>query len=438
MRINFDFGDDPASLRALKLNMRYDDGFVAYLNGTEVARSESVTNATPGSARASSHEAYDFESFDISAFANLLQRGQNVLAIHGINTSTGSTDFLILPELVAESLDEQPANLPIYFTTDGTDPRLAGGGINLAASRYLAPITIDAETTIKARTLQGSIWSGIETRTYLLDVVPADASNLRIDEVHFNPAVADPAAGELDVDNDEFEFIELVNIGEQSINLDNVRFIEVDVNGSAEGVEFSFPLQSLAPGERLVVVENQVAFVSRYGNDIRVAGQYTGRLADGGERIMLLAADGSVIQSFKYDDDVNWPALPDGLGASLQVNSHDGDYSSANNWRASAVAGGTPGKRAFQPGDSNLDGVFNSSDFVQIFTRGKYESPAAERASWADGDWNGDGKFDTRDLVFAFQHGSYSAALVPILNSALLDDITNVTKKRFTIRSSRM
>ncbi|MCA9200387.1 MAG: PEP-CTERM sorting domain-containing protein, partial [Planctomycetales bacterium] len=56
-------------------------------------------------------------------------------------------------------------------------------------------------------------------------------------------------------------------------------------------------------------------------------------------------------------------------------------------------------------GDSNLDGEFNSSDFVQVFTEGKYETGQA--ATWASGDWNGDGEFTSADFVVAFTDGGY-------------------------------
>ncbi len=56
-------------------------------------------------------------------------------------------------------------------------------------------------------------------------------------------------------------------------------------------------------------------------------------------------------------------------------------------------------------GDSNLDGVFSSSDLVLIFQSGRYES--SENASWDEGDWNGDGKFSSSDLVMAFAQGRY-------------------------------
>ena len=56
-------------------------------------------------------------------------------------------------------------------------------------------------------------------------------------------------------------------------------------------------------------------------------------------------------------------------------------------------------------GDSNLDGEFNSSDLVEVFIAGKYET--GEAAGWAEGDWNADGSFDSSDLVAAFVDGGY-------------------------------
>lgn len=56
-------------------------------------------------------------------------------------------------------------------------------------------------------------------------------------------------------------------------------------------------------------------------------------------------------------------------------------------------------------GDSNFDGQFSSSDFVAVFTAGKYETGAT--ASYAEGDWNGDGLFTSADFVTAFAAGGY-------------------------------
>lgn len=73
-------------------------------------------------------------------------------------------------------------------------------------------------------------------------------------------------------------------------------------------------------------------------------------------------------------------------------------------------------------GDSNLDGIFNSRDFVVVFSAGEFEDAIPGNSTWADGDWNCDGDFTTRDLVFAFTRGSYSneATPAPSQDSSLL------------------
>ncbi len=77
-------------------------------------------------------------------------------------------------------------------------------------------------------------------------------------------------------------------------------------------------------------------------------------------------------------------------------------------------------------GDANLDGEFNSGDFVVVFSEGRYEIDDPIRSTWAEGDWNGDGSFDSGDLVLAFQRGGYEqgprgdAAAVPEPAAGLL------------------
>lgn len=58
-------------------------------------------------------------------------------------------------------------------------------------------------------------------------------------------------------------------------------------------------------------------------------------------------------------------------------------------------------------GDSNLDGQFNTSDFVAVFQVGEYEDDEQQNSGWADGDWNGDAEFNTADFVAAFQSGGF-------------------------------
>ena len=60
-------------------------------------------------------------------------------------------------------------------------------------------------------------------------------------------------------------------------------------------------------------------------------------------------------------------------------------------------------------GDANLDGEFNSADFVEVFQAGKYEKD--ELALWSEGDWNADERFDSGDFVAAFQNGGYEMGM---------------------------
>ena len=66
-------------------------------------------------------------------------------------------------------------------------------------------------------------------------------------------------------------------------------------------------------------------------------------------------------------------------------------------------------------GDADLNGEFNSADFVSVFAAGKFESGAA--ASWGEGDWDGDGLFGTSDFVTAFQDGGYEAGPRPAVSA---------------------
>ncbi len=58
-------------------------------------------------------------------------------------------------------------------------------------------------------------------------------------------------------------------------------------------------------------------------------------------------------------------------------------------------------------GDSNLDGEFNSTDFVVVFTANEYEDGVVGNSTWGTGDWNGDTEFDSSDFVAAFTAAGY-------------------------------
>ena len=99
-----DGGVDPAHIESLKLEMRYDDGFVAYLNGIKIA--EDRAPAAPAwdsgaTANRSDGNAVGFQEFSADAALGALVSGSNVLSIHGLNNGSRSSDFLMQPILTA-------------------------------------------------------------------------------------------------------------------------------------------------------------------------------------------------------------------------------------------------------------------------------------------------------------------------------------------------
>ncbi|MFC1757737.1 FG-GAP-like repeat-containing protein [Planctomycetota bacterium] len=62
-------------------------------------------------------------------------------------------------------------------------------------------------------------------------------------------------------------------------------------------------------------------------------------------------------------------------------------------------------------GDSNGDGIFNSSDLILVFVAAEYEDDIDGNSTFAEGDWDGDGDFTSSDLIAAFQDGSYDQNL---------------------------
>ena len=110
LRFPFDIDDLDAinATKNLLLQMKCDDGFVAYINGHEVARMNAPENTRWDSRATSSGDDganSSFSSFNISPHKDKLHQGQNLLAIHGLNISPESTDFLMVAGLQTNEHD---------------------------------------------------------------------------------------------------------------------------------------------------------------------------------------------------------------------------------------------------------------------------------------------------------------------------------------------
>jgi len=307
--IRIPFTTNTTEFTNMTLKVQYDDGFIAYLNGTMVA-SRNFTgapqwNSTADAALPDDSTGIAFQNIDISTYVNKLRVGSNILAIHGLNAPLNSSDFIICVELIGGEVSQgDPCGTP-----------------------YTGPITLNNTACVKARVLDGT-WSPLNEAVFAIGSVK---ENLRITEIMYHPEDTD------NPNDPNEEFIELKNIGAQALNLNLVQF--------TNGIHFTFPPWELTAGEYVVVVRDLDAFEDQYGTDVNIAGQYTGSLENAGERIRLEDALGQTILDFGYKD--GWRDITDGNGFSLTIiNPSDPNinhWGQKENYRASVYWGGSPG-----------------------------------------------------------------------------------------------
>lgn len=398
----------------LTLHARYDDGFVAYLNGTEIAR-RNVTGTPAYNSGASNHpdgEAVNFEPIDISQHAGLLNQGSNnVLAIHSINSSTGSSDQLIMVELVYGEIDpndvagipdEQIANLPIVIDPVDFDQNPASGNqdeeylklnnpnataVDLSGWRLRGGVdrTFPAGTVIpaggslyvvadakafRARTsgptggqnllVSGNYSGQLSSESETIELVSADGTLI---DTLITPDASTPVQRFLRLteinynppgSEDAAEFLELTNISTGGVAT------TLDLSGVAitDGPSTPFvfaPGTQLPAGQSLLVVKDQAGFLAAYpgANAAQIAGEFTGGLSNSGESIVLEDAEGNTLVDIDYLDRDLWSRIADGAGGTLELIDPPGtpraQLGKPQSWRGSTAVGGTPAAPNSQP-----------------------------------------------------------------------------------------
>lgn len=231
----------------------------------------------------------------------------------------------------------------IYYTTDGTDPRLVGGETNPAAIEYTGPITLaDGIYEIKARILRSSIskssidrWSGLCPRTFY---IWQGYENIVINEIHYNPMDTifyDASVGRNDtISGKNFEFIEIKNRGTNPINLKGCAF--------TKGIDFLFENDLLIqPDSFLVFAEDADWFEFKYG--FAPDGQYSGQLDNDGEKIYFRTPLQEIMDSVRYDAANPWDEAPSNeQDLSLELRHPSLSLDNPLHWFRSDHQGGTP------------------------------------------------------------------------------------------------
>ena len=116
---------DASAVTGLDFQVDYDDGFVAFINGTEVARRGVIVGQNENT-MATDHEAGLPEGIDLSGFVDLLESGSNVFAVEVHNGTSNSSDLSMIPELQVRSSTVAPeteglVSLDIPLAAGGND-----------------------------------------------------------------------------------------------------------------------------------------------------------------------------------------------------------------------------------------------------------------------------------------------------------------------------
>jgi hypothetical protein len=146
---------------------------------------------------------------------------------------------------------------------------------------------------------------------------------LVITRINYNPSTSTS----FPVSNDQ-EFIQITNIGTQTVNLTGIYFREL-------GITYQFPANAtMIANSSIFLASNPSVFQAKYGST--AFGQFTRNLSNKSQKLVLADAFGNTIDYVEYLDNTPWPIAADGNGSYLQLISTALDNSLASSWVANS------------------------------------------------------------------------------------------------------
>ena len=190
---------DPSNMVSIKLRMKFEDAFVAFINGTEVGRTNfngTLAYNAKSSVTVNVADTTTWAEYSISN--RLLVAGTNLLAVQGLNVTLGSSDFLLLPEVVGYA--SEVSSTPVFFSVPTPGARNGTGTAgpllfdatpdDPAVPRPLGnasspPLTVSVRvlktknTIASVRAVYGTMWNAESNAVTLLDngVAPDAVTN---------------------------------------------------------------------------------------------------------------------------------------------------------------------------------------------------------------------------------------------------------------------
>jgi hypothetical protein len=259
---------DLTGVNFARLLIRYDDGFIAYLNGVKIAEAYAPGSPAWNSGATAYNEfGNNFNEFDITDHLGDFLTGNNILAIHGLNFGTTSSDLLISVKLIVGEDTGAPA------------------GISAEAIEYTGPIALTGSTVVRARVLDGEEWSAVTEASFLVST--AAPGDIIITEVLPNANNED----------DNKEWFEIYNITDSAIDINGWKITD---NGTdSHTINNGGPLNVPAKGYLVLGQSTNPALNGEAPVDYAY-GLGTIALGNGGDEIILWQGD-QVIHAIGYE-----------------------------------------------------------------------------------------------------------------------------------------
>lgn len=201
--------------------------------------------------------------------------------------------------------------------------------------------------------------------------------NVIIDEINFNS----------DSTFNSGDWFELYNAGATTADLSYA----IIMNGDSYNKYCVIPNgTTLAPGARLIVYEDSLAFATAYPSVTNKIGPLCHKLGNGGDKIVIKDKDNKDIFSMTYSD--QWQCVTDGHARTLQLTTPTANPNMESSWFAGCI-GGSPGV-AYSPCTENLiyseinynaGAVDDAGDWVELHNK---NTTALSIGGWKIGDDN--------------------------------------------------
>ena len=228
---------------------------------------------------------------------------------------------------ISTDANSSSASYPVDYHFSGLSPTFAGGSPSDTLSITVPIIDDDlaesTETIILKLTNPGS-GASVDSRfdTYTIKIIDNEVNipDIVISEILYNSPD----------EQDAYEFIELYNNDEITVNLDGYYF--------SQGINFNFPAIELSPGEFLVIAKDAELIENTF--EIPALQWTSDNLSNNGEVIELRSPDNHTIDFVSYSNSAPWDEMANGMGPSLDICNVGSDNNLSNSWKAGVSSTG--------------------------------------------------------------------------------------------------